>query len=94
MSQQVTDDDWRLQGQERYLSNATLFWRSWHQSRPNWDHDYCSFCWAKFMDRQDVSDVLREGYTTDDEYHWVCADCAHDFAPRFKFMLVGVPAAT
>jgi hypothetical protein len=69
MSQQVTDDDWRLQGQERYLSNATVYWRPWHQSRPNWDHDPCFFCWAKFMDRADVQDVLREGYTTDDEYH-------------------------
>jgi hypothetical protein len=94
MSQQVTDDDWRLQGQERYLSNATLFWRSWQQSRPNWDHDHCSFCWAKFLDRDDAPDVLREGYTTDDAYRWICASCAADFAARFKFTLIGGPAAT
>jgi hypothetical protein len=83
--------DWRLQGQERYLSDARLFWRPWHQSRPNWDHDHCSFCWAKFTDRDDVPGVLREGYTTDDEYYWVCADCVRDFVPRFKFTLVGGP---
>ena len=91
---QATNDDWRLLGQERYLSNATLFWRAWHRSRPNCDHDHCTFCWEKFMDRDDVPDVLRGGYTTDDEYHWVCANCARDFAPRFNFKLVGGPAAT
>lgn len=94
MSQQVSDDDWRLQSQERYLSNATLFWRAWHQSRPNWDHDHCSFCSAKFMDRTDGSAVLHDGYTTENEYYWVCADCARDFAQRFKFNLIGGPAAT
>jgi len=94
MSQRFTNDDWRLQGQERYLSRATLFWRAWHQSRPNWDHDHCAFCRAKFLGRGDVPDVLREGYTTEDEYHWVCGDCARDFAPGFKFTLIGGPAAT
>lgn len=94
MSQEVTDDDWRLRGQERYLSDVTLFWRAWHPSRPNWDHEHCSFCWAKFMDRPDVSDVLREGYATADECDWVCADCARDFARRFGFTLVGGPGAT
>ncbi|HEX8522435.1 MAG TPA: hypothetical protein VF669_09275 [Tepidisphaeraceae bacterium] len=94
MSQKVTDDDWRLLGQERYLSAATLFWRAWHETRPGWDHDHCEFCNAKFMDREGVADVLREGYTTDDGYRWVCAGCASDFAERFKFKLVGGPAAT
>jgi hypothetical protein len=94
MSQQIPNDDWRLQGQERYLANATLFWRAWHQTRPHWDHDHCSFCSAKFMDRDDVANVLREGYTTDAEYYWVCRECARDFASRFKFTLVGGPGAT
>jgi hypothetical protein len=94
MSQQVTDDDWRLQGQERYLSGATLYWRVWHGTRAGWDHDHCEFCFTKFMDRADVPDVLGEGYTTDDEYRWVCAKCAADFAARFKFKFVGGPAAT
>jgi hypothetical protein len=94
MSQQPTDTDWRLQGQEKYLSDARLFWRRWSETRPGWDHDHCEFCWAKFMDRNDVPGILREGYTTDDEYHWICAGCAADFATRFGFTLVGGPAAT
>jgi hypothetical protein len=94
MSQGVTDDDWRLQGQERFLTGATLHWRAWHQPSPNWDHDHCVFCWAKFADRAAAADVLREGYTTDEECHWVCASCAADFAKRFKLALIGGPAAT
>ena len=93
MSQQIKDDDWRLQGQEQYLSGATLHWRSWTETRSGWDHDHCSFCWAKLTDRPD-DPALREGYATDNEYHWVCAKCAADFARRFKFKLVGGPVAT
>src|SRR5688572_1093398 len=63
-SQSVADDDWRLQGQERYLSNAILFWRPWRESRPGWDHDHCEFCWAKFA-AFNLPDILHEGYTTD-----------------------------
>jgi hypothetical protein len=94
MSQQINDDDWRLRGQEDVLAGATLYWRAWHQTRPRGDHDHCEFCWAKFMDRDDVPDVLRAGYTTDDEYRWVCTRCAADFADRFQFKLVAGPTAT
>lgn len=68
-----------------------MYWRSWHETRPGWDHDHCEFCWAKFMDRDDVEDVLREGYTTADEYWWVCAVCANDFAARLQLTLVDGP---
>lgn len=93
MFQSVTDDDWRLRGQERYLANATLFWRPWRQSRLGWDHDHCAFCWVKFAEF-DLPGILHEGYTTDDEYYWVCGHCAKDFGNRFKFTLVGGEAQT
>ncbi|HTL28028.1 MAG TPA: hypothetical protein VL282_02355 [Tepidisphaeraceae bacterium] len=80
MSQDVKDDDWRLRGQENWLSGATLYWRAFHETRPGWDHDHCEFCWAKFLDADNVPDVLREGYTTENEDRWVCATCAADFA--------------
>lgn len=93
MSQGATDDDWRLAGQESFLSGATLYWRVWQETRPGWDHDHCEFCNAKFMDRTDVANVQHEGYATDDEYRWVCAGCASDFVSRFQLKLIGGPAA-
>jgi len=93
MSNSVTDGDWRLQGREQFLSNAILYWRDWHEKYAGSDHDHCEFCFAKFMDREDITDVLREGYTTEDQHRWVCANCAGDFAESFKFKLVGGPAS-
>jgi hypothetical protein len=77
----VEKDDWRLQGQERYLKGATLYWRKYRRPpwNPDWDHDHCEFCGAKFME-EDYPDVLHEGYATSDEYRWVCKPCFEDFA--------------
>jgi hypothetical protein len=78
--------DWRLGGQDRYLRGAALVWKPYHAWSETWEHDHCSFCWAKFMDpnfsdaaRQLIEEnpeVLTEGYTTTAEhehgadYHW------------------------
>ena len=78
------ESDWRLMGQERYLTGVVLvrcrYCRPQHNS--NWDHDHCAFCWAKFM-IEDFPDVLHEGYCTKDEYHWICAQCFADFRDLF-----------
>jgi hypothetical protein len=81
------DEDWRLQGQERYLCGATLHWRRWFQSRPDWDHDHCEFCGRKVSDALDQNDLV-EAYASADGYYWVCADCANDFRERFTWTLV------
>ncbi|WP_271504281.1 hypothetical protein [Bradyrhizobium sp. CCBAU 11357] len=56
------------------------FWRStWERPSPDWDHDHCAACWAKFSDK--TPDSLREGYTTGTDYRlgaryeWVCEEC-------------------
>jgi len=45
--------------------------------RPEWDHEHCSFCWAKFVEagaypryveRGQAEDVYTEGYTTTEDY--------------------------
>ena len=66
------DDDWRLQGQEKYLFGATLLRKRYKAWSEDWDHDHCEFCWAKFMDPSssidaaqfiaDNPEVLIEGY--------------------------------
>ncbi len=82
----VSDDDWRLQGQEKYLTGATLYRRRWTQTRPNWDHDHCAFCWAEFG-ADDSPDVLHYGYTDIEEYRWICEKCFQDFRERFSWKL-------
>ena len=78
------DDDWRLMGQERYLHGSILTRRQYRPppQNPNWNHDHCSFCWAKFM-VEDFPNVLHEGYCTEDEYYWICQQCFADFSERF-----------
>jgi hypothetical protein len=80
-------DDWRLQGQERYLTGVTLVHRAWRQTRPNWrNHDHCAFCWATIADH-DGPGILREGWTTLDDYHWICDQCFADFRERFSWQI-------
>lgn len=74
--------DWRLTGQERYLKGATLRRRRWTLQTPEWDHDHCEFCWAKFPDE------LPEGYATEDSYRWICEQCFTDFREMFEWKLV------
>jgi len=54
--------------------------------RPNWDHDHCVACWAKFAEFEDSKEPIKhEGYTTCSdyrhgaEYDWVCLQCFADF---------------
>ena len=80
----AADDDWRLQGQERYLKGVVLHARRYTAWSESWEHDHCQFCWAKFMDR-DLPNALRIGYSTTDRYRWICARCFEDFAERFEW---------
>ena len=85
----IDKDDWRLQNQQAYLSGAVLVWRLWSppKGHTDWDHDHCEFCWAKFM-VEDYPEVLPEGYTTLDEYRWICSGCCEDFKEMFEWRVV------
>ncbi len=72
---QVSSDDWRRQGQERFLKGRHLVLKS-YRSRPGWDHDHCEYCSQKFAEN---GGGLREGYVTDDGLHWICRGCFEDF---------------
>ncbi len=86
-------DDWRLTGQEKYLSSVTLEWADWQPSRPEWDHDHCEFCFAKFAGPE-LPDTLHAGFTTSDRYRWVCQQCFADFHERFGWRVAGEPGST
>ncbi len=79
----AADDDWRLTGQEDLVAGVVLVRRRYRQYSKNaeWDHDHCFFCHAKFS-LEDGPDVLREGYSTEDEYRWICETCFEDFKDR------------
>ena len=77
-------DDWRRQGQERYLSGVKLVARAYRPYRPGWEHDHCEFCGAKFSCHEGDR---KSGYSTEDGYHWVCAECFADFRDEFGWEL-------
>ena len=80
---------WRRQGQEKYLKGVTLVRRSYvrYAQNPDWDHDHCEFCYAKFM-VEDHPGVLHDGYATLDDYRWICDQCFEDFRDEFEWKVV------
>ena len=54
----IDKDDWRLRGQEDYLSGKVLYFRTWKAPKKEWDHDHCEFCWDKFSDYPDKNVFL------------------------------------
>ncbi len=77
-------NDWRLQGQEKYLKGATLVFEKYHTTEASWDHDHCEFCSKKFSETL-TSDTEDEGYTTRDHYRWICKKCFDDFHELFHW---------
>ena len=85
------EDDWRLQGQEDYLHGVTLTWKEYKARSETWEHEHCEFCWRKFMEVDDP-EIHRWGYTTEDDYFWICADCYTDFKDMFEWQLTNTDA--
>jgi len=82
-------DDWRILNQEEYLMGVELKLRAYRQNpkNPKWDHDHCEFCNAKFM-VGGAHETLSEGFTTWDDYRWICTSCFQDFKHRFCWVIV------
>ncbi|PKK97674.1 MAG: hypothetical protein CVV56_08420 [Tenericutes bacterium HGW-Tenericutes-1] len=78
----IDKDDWRLSGQDKYLIDKKLYFKKWEPYKDNWDHDHCQFCWEKFSD---FPGSLYEGYTTEDNYVWICPECFMDFKEMFHW---------
>ena len=78
----VDPDDWRRQGQERFLAGRAWRFRAYESPRPSWDHDHCEFCGGKFsLAKED----LHSGYVTTDDQHWVCSPCFEDFREEMRW---------
>lgn len=78
-------EDWRLNGQERYLFGENLFCITSAVFRiSGFDHMHCDFCWAKISP---FSEDLHEGYATFDIRHFICEECFNDFREQFQWTL-------
>src|SRR4051794_32819420 len=78
-------------GQERYLSGVALHRATWAETRPGRDHDHCAFCMKKIWDRASGTDEATAGFTTADDYHWICEECFIDFRERFRWVVAEHP---
>jgi hypothetical protein len=77
-------DDWRRQGQERFLKARRWSFQAYRPYRDGWDHDHCEFCGNKFSNSEGD---LHHGYVTEDHYHWVCEPCFADFREEMGWLL-------
>ena len=80
-------NDWRLQGQEKYLLGVALCLKKYSDRKSSTDHDHCEFCTEKFSDS--IPNCLTQGYTTSNDYHWICEKCYNDFKEHFKWVIIG-----
>ncbi len=74
----VEENDWRIQGQEKCLGGKTFHFHSFEPSDTN-DHEHCVFCTEKFG-----VDYTKAGYSTMDDYYWVCEECFEDFKDMYS----------
>ena len=81
-------DDWRRQGQERFMKGLRFVPRRFRTAGRS-EHEHCEFCSRKFS--EDAAD-LRDGYATEDSYRWVCPACFEDFREEYGWTLGSRPS--
>jgi len=77
--------DWRTDN-AKSSRGAVLYFRKYTRYSATWDHDHCEACWAKFME-SGSADALTEGYATEDNYRWICAECFRDLKDEMGWKL-------
>ena len=93
----AASDDWRRTSPGA-PAGTHFRWREYFAPKPEWDHDHCLFCWAKFVPcseegkdwlAQDQHTIYFEGYATVEAsgsgYEWVCWPCFDDFVDEYQF---------
>lgn len=79
-------NDWRLTNQETYLKGINLYYHKYKKPSEKWDHDHCEFCMKTFIeDCKEMSDCTNVGYSSLDNYYWICEECFKDFKDLFKW---------
>jgi len=81
-------NDWRLMNQEKFLKNMELKFHKYEKSSATWDHDHCAFCTKKFVESYtEIETCTNEGYSTLDNYYWICKECYEDFKEMFNWTI-------
>ena len=80
------EQDWRLQGQENYLFAKKLVFKTYSDKSLKSDHDHCEFCGDKFSEL--IPERLKSGYTTENNYHWICSECFTEFKDKFQWTIL------
>jgi hypothetical protein len=76
--------DWRADNAKR-TRDAVVRLQKYIPPKPDWDHDHCEGCWAKFKE-SGSPDILTEGYVTQDS-RWICDQCFHDLQAEMGWKL-------
>ena len=77
-------DDWRLRGQEEYLTGRSFRHARFAPQPGGSDHAHCEFCWHKFMQHPEgVPHCSARGWLTLDGAYWVCEECFADLKEAF-----------
>ena len=66
------------------LIKAHLKLQTYKKPRPDWDHDHCEFCFAKFMEPGNPN-TLHQGYYCKSEDTWICPKCYEERKAEFQW---------
>lgn len=92
--------DWRLTQLEplSYLRGVAFVRKRYRAPSPEWDHDYCTACWATLAEPTiKAIDTIHEGYTTTSEfvrgadYDWICVRCFDQLSEIMEWRVVALP---
>lgn len=66
------------------MNGIKLINKDYFPYRLGWDHDHCEFCGTKFSENEID---IKNGYTTEDGYRWICSNCFEDFKNEFNWII-------
>ena len=81
------EQDWRLNETTIHLREKTIKKMLYGQRKSTATHDHCEFCMRLFYEGPTRCEALLQGYTTLDEYYWICEKCYQDFSALYKWVV-------
>ena len=79
-----TQDDWRRQGQKKYLKGINLSWKNIRNTDKTGNLIIVNFVVLNSW-KVRGPDILTEGYASDDKYRWICKQCFADFRGEYEW---------